>query len=489
MTMDALYFGRCAAVSLNIVIVGGGPCGLATAFAFAKAGHECVVLESAVAIGQHHGAINIPSNLTKILAQWGVDSKELDNIACKPLGLEYLMYRTGKRFGGIEWNELVFDATGNDWYIADHADLHKMMFRLAEEAGVTIRLGCKVTSVDPREASVTLSSGEVIRGDLVVGADGDQSYVRDVVLERHDPGVSKGTAVFVTTIPVEHMLDDPELKALVDVPRMNEWMGPDRIMLAMPLKETGIYVIYLIHPQDAAVTEDWTTHDSVEKLQNDVVGWEPRVQKLMKLVDHTVDVKQVRREPYDTWVHESGKVVLVGDACHPMPAYGLQKAAMAIEDAAVLGNLFSRLRSRNNITFLLHAYQELRQTRCSYVQVREDMAHVCYPLRDGTAQDIELRDEELREKYLSKDITTEQFEKLWEMSAEIFRCLVFAILRWESILVICRYEVELEAESWWADFGPLMTPHEDHRLSTFMDLGVSRSTVVEQEPEISANAW
>jgi hypothetical protein len=45
-----------------------------------------------------------------------------------------------------------------------------------------------------------------------------------------------------------------------------------------------------------------------------------------------------------------------------------------------------------------------------------------------------------------------------------------------------RYEVELEAEGWWADFGRLMTPGEqDHRASTFMDLGVSRSTVVESE--------
>jgi hypothetical protein len=41
-----------------------------------------------------------------------------------------------------------------------------------------------------------------------------------------------------------------------------------------------------------------------------------------------------------------------------------------------------------------------------------------------------------------------------------------------------RYEVELEAEGWWADFGRLMTPHEpDQRASKFMDLGVSRTVV------------
>lgn len=97
---------------------------------------------------------------------------------------------------------------------------------------------------------------------------------------------------------------------------------------------------------------------------------------------------------------------------------------MAIEDAAVLGNLFSRLKSRDNIKFLLHAYQELRQTRCTYVQGREELAHVCYPLREGTPADLEERDEELREAYLSKDVTPEQFEELWEMSTEIFRWVI-----------------------------------------------------------------
>jgi salicylate hydroxylase len=98
---------------------------------------------------------------------------------------------------------------------------------------------------------------------------------------------------------------------------------------------------------------------------------------------------------------------------------------MAIEDAAVLGNLFSRLRSRDNVKFLLHAYQELRQTRCAYVQGREAVAHICHPLRKGTPEDLEQRDQELREAYISKDTTPEQIEELWEMSAEIFRCVRF----------------------------------------------------------------
>jgi salicylate hydroxylase len=54
-----------------------------------------------------------------------------------------------------------------------------------------------VTSIDPEVASATLSSGEVISGDIVIGADGVESMVRDLVLGHHDDGVPTGTAVYV----------------------------------------------------------------------------------------------------------------------------------------------------------------------------------------------------------------------------------------------------------------------------------------------------
>lgn len=72
-----------------------------------------------------------------------------------------------------------------------------MLFRIARDAGVEVRLGCNVESVNAYTPSVTLDSGEVVRADLVVGADGDQSFVRDVVLEYHEPSIPKGTAVYM----------------------------------------------------------------------------------------------------------------------------------------------------------------------------------------------------------------------------------------------------------------------------------------------------
>lgn len=53
-----------------------------------------------------------------------------------------------------------------------------MLFRQAKDAGAKISFGCQVTSVDFEKPSVSLSNGSEIPGDLIIGADGDRSVVR-----------------------------------------------------------------------------------------------------------------------------------------------------------------------------------------------------------------------------------------------------------------------------------------------------------------------
>jgi salicylate hydroxylase len=62
-----------------------------------------------------------------------------------------------------------------------------------------------------------------------------------------------------------------------------------------------------------------------------------------------------------------GKVVLLGDACHPTLPYQAQGAAMAVEDGAVLGRLLGMFQSvpvpDMLLTDVLKLYESLRKTR------------------------------------------------------------------------------------------------------------------------------
>jgi salicylate hydroxylase len=94
-----------------------------------------------------------------------------------------------------------------------------------------IRLNARVIDIDPSTPSLTLDSGEVLKADLIVGADGVKSMLRSVVLGTPDEAKPTGDAAYRAIIPVSEFEKDPELKPFVDNPQMTAWMGPDRHMM------------------------------------------------------------------------------------------------------------------------------------------------------------------------------------------------------------------------------------------------------------------
>lgn len=90
---------------------------------------------------------------------------------------------------------------------------------------------------------------------------------------------------------------------------------------------------------------------------------------------------------------------------------------MAVEDAAVLGDIFSRLKGLENIGFMLSTYQELRQSRCNYVQADEERKTICYSLCEDTHEDIKEQDKELEKKH--KYNASQKLERLWETGMQL----------------------------------------------------------------------
>lgn len=76
--------------------------------------------------------------------------------------------------------------------------MYRIIYEAAIRIGVPIRFNSKVASIDPEEPSVTLTSGEVIIGDIVIGADGPQSLVRSIVNEEEMDShfTTHGTVIF-----------------------------------------------------------------------------------------------------------------------------------------------------------------------------------------------------------------------------------------------------------------------------------------------------
>lgn len=204
--------------------------------------------------------------------------------------------------------------------VIHRADLHNALIEKALELdSVELRENCTVTDVQFSQASVKLSQGDIVRGDVVIAADGIKSVIRSRLLgDSSDNSISTGDAAYRILLPRSAMESDPELEELVDEPQATRWLGPSRHIIAYPIRGHELYNVVMLHPDRNGVEESWTTKGSKQNMLDDYRGWDRRVTKLIDLVreNEVLEWKLCLHAPLPTWTRD--RVALMGDACHPM---------------------------------------------------------------------------------------------------------------------------------------------------------------------------
>ena len=172
------------------------------------------------------------------------------------------------------------------------------MLYAAAKPYMDLHLGQRVVALDASSASPTvlLSSGATLMADLVIGADGIKSCIRDFVAPAVGPPVPTGDAAYRFIVSVDDMRCDPDLRTLVDTPKVHCWMGPDRHVVAYCVVSLPInfactnrgralrtlqrsqkeYNVVMIHPDNGSV-ESWTKEGDVEDMKKDFGDWEVRL--------------------------------------------------------------------------------------------------------------------------------------------------------------------------------------------------------------------
>jgi salicylate hydroxylase len=78
-------------------------------------------------------------------------------------------------------------------------DLHRLLYRLATSTGTKVVHGACVTQVSvdygAQISHALLANGEVMNADIIIGADGHKSIVRDVVTKQNNIGKPSGMSV------------------------------------------------------------------------------------------------------------------------------------------------------------------------------------------------------------------------------------------------------------------------------------------------------
>jgi salicylate hydroxylase len=149
----------------------------------------------------------------------------MEAISSKPNRINYRSWSTGRPQGYTDMSAMHAKYGAPYWQVY-RPDYHQVLFDAAVKRGVEVRKGCLVTEYRPWDISVVLETGEVVRGDLIVAADGVKSVARRALGNSIEPHET-GDTCFRAVIPGKILLKDPELAPLVRTPGFEQFLGPD----------------------------------------------------------------------------------------------------------------------------------------------------------------------------------------------------------------------------------------------------------------------
>lgn len=187
-------------------------------------------------LGYQIGAgIQVPPNSSRILQQWGI-LEDVISRAVQPHDILIRSYRDGEVLSKETLDPVMQQAYDVPYLVIHRAEFLKTLVKEAKEQRITILLGSVIESIDFDKPSILLEGGKILDADLIIGADGERSFCRDSLLGHPDPPHPSGDIVCRTVIPVEKLLEDPELTGLLNPPAIHFWLGPNAHALAYALK-------------------------------------------------------------------------------------------------------------------------------------------------------------------------------------------------------------------------------------------------------------
>jgi len=322
----------------RIAVIGAGLGGLTAAGFLQRAGFPVKVYEQAPAFSRIGAGIILSANVCKVLRRLDLE----DGLIAA--GIKSQSYVSRAWDTGEVMAEFVFDAAAERRYGGPYVHIHRGDLHAVLERGVaagTIAFNHQLTDLRDTGGATQLvfANGATAEADIVIGADGIRSRVRDILLGPQPPQFA-GFVAYRAIFPAERLNG-------FWIPDCTKWWGSDRHCL--PYYLTGRRdEVYAIGVVPAANWEhgDTSIPTTREQYLQSFAGFHADLQRVLQAVEAVTLWPVFDRERDDRWSGglngRGGRLVLLGDACHPMRPFMAAGGAMAVEDAAILSRCLDK---------------------------------------------------------------------------------------------------------------------------------------------------
>ena len=366
---------------MKVIVIGAGIGGSALALALRQLNIDHVLIEQAPAFGDVGAGIQLSPNGVRVLTRLGLGNA-LAEFCTEPDFHKYSVWDTGETLLRTALMPRVRDTYGFAYYHAYRPDLIAALTN--ELSDTQLRMDTLVTDVGQDAAGVwaECADGTRIEGDVLIGADGIHSRVREQVFRPDPPrasgyvtwrGVVDSTAIADLNIPVSAYVD----------------MGP-RLSFVYYYVSAGSKLNWLaLGKTEDPTRESWSQTASKADVLAAFDGWYERPRRVIEATEQPFVTALYDRQPLERWV--DGRIALLGDAAHAMLPYHAQGAVQSIEDAWVLARSLEREPAPEAA---LARYQELRFERANLMVQQSRNAQGWYHVDDPA--EVAARNERFR---------------------------------------------------------------------------------------------
>lgn len=309
--------------------------------------------------------------------------------ALQPLGIEVQdivlrSYHDGKVLSKANLIPHCRQIYGTPHLDVHRADFHTVLLNAAKSLGIELKLNSPVTHID--FSKMYVYAGEVYSADVILGCDGAKSVCREMILGYSDPLRRNGDLGFRVVLDAKKLREDPALQDLLDPPQINAWFGPHAHVVSYLLAKDDLFNVFLGGPDYDTGEILGPQEVDMSELRERYKDWDPRLRALLDIADKSRKWPMLQTSEIFSWNHPEGKATLLGDAAHGMLPYLGQGAAMAMEDAAVLGTLFAKCQKAAQLPDILTIFEHIRKPRATEVRKRSREMRATHGYPDGPLQ-------------------------------------------------------------------------------------------------------
>lgn len=358
---------------MRAIVVGAGIGGLTAALTLRRAGIAVDVFEQAPVLREVGAGIQISPNGTRILERLGL-ANAMRRVAVRPLKMEFRRWNDGLLLGSYSLADQCESAFGAPYYHFHRAELLDVLADALPREIIHLDHRCVALEDRGDSVKVRFHSGASADADLVIGADGIHSTVRELAILHEEPR-SLGHVAYRGLVPAERVVH-------LDIERsVYGWLGPDHHFVHYFVGAGARFLNWVASAPGEWALESWSARGEISDVLTQYEGWHGQVRDIIRSSDFTNLWAVYDRDPLPRW--SAGRVVLMGDAAHPMVPSMAQGAVQSIEDAAVLARCLQLI---GDVPSALRRYEETRKPRATRCQQGSRGNSALFHLRDGDEQ-------------------------------------------------------------------------------------------------------